>query len=665
MKNKVVIIGAGYAGILTAKNLANGFKNAGCDASVTIIDKNPFHTMLTELHEVAANRVDEDSIRIDLGKVFAGRKVDVKLDTVTSVDFESRKVIGEKEEYPYDFLVLAAGSKPTFFGVEGAKENAFKLWSYDDAIKLQQQVLMMFRRACVETDPEIKSRLLTFFVVGAGFTGVEMIGELAEYVPILCEKFNIPRDQVKLFNVDMLKRTVPNLPEKLSAKVEKRLEKMGVTVLLETHVVAVGKDYIEIKQGDETTRTPADTVIWAAGIESADITTLAAGTLESTGKGRINVDPYLRAVGHEEVYVAGDNIFYIPEGEDAPVPQVVENSEQSADTVAENILCEVLGDSEMLEYKPKFHGLMVSIGGRYGVARVGTATKKINLPSFLAMFVKHFVNVIYFIRVAGYNKVISYLRHEFFTIRHNRSFLGGHFSNRTPSFLLLPLRVWLGMVWIFEGIMKIVEGWFKEPMLSSTFAGASNAFKAAFNSGSDAVSSATAAAAAAPAADATSSATSAATDAATTLTPILQFDLIGLFHVMFMSMKELAVSTINDYALKVDVPILNGMMNATVLASDTSQIVMQTVIVCLEIIVGALLIVGLFNTPASAISIVLQLMFLTTTGVYLGTFWMLVAGVALLIRGGGALGLDYYVMPRLKERWKNVRIARKLYLYND
>ena len=95
--------------------------------SITIIDKNPFHTMLTELHEVAAGRVDEGSIRIPLKRVFAGRKVDVKQDLVTQIDFENKTVVGKNERYEYDYLVLCAGSKPTYFGVNGAKEHAFTL----------------------------------------------------------------------------------------------------------------------------------------------------------------------------------------------------------------------------------------------------------------------------------------------------------------------------------------------------------------------------------------------------------------------------------------------------------------------------------------------------------------------------------------------------------
>lgn len=154
------------------------------------------------------------------GPDFAGRKVNVVLDTVTKIHFNEQKITGKNGEYDYDYLVLAAGSKPTYFGVEGAKEYSYTLWSYDDAVKLRDRIHDCFRLAADEPDVQKRRELLTFYVVGAGFTGVEMIGELAEYVPILCKRFNIRREDVKLVDVDGLPRPVPVLPEKLSRKVE-------------------------------------------------------------------------------------------------------------------------------------------------------------------------------------------------------------------------------------------------------------------------------------------------------------------------------------------------------------------------------------------------------------------------------------------------------------
>jgi NADH dehydrogenase len=393
MSIKIVIVGAGYAGVLTAKKIAKRFKKDD-NVLITIIDKNPFHTMLTELHEVAANRVDEDSIKMSLKKIFAGRKVNVALDTITKIDFANKIVKGKSGSYDYDYVVIAAGSKPTYFGTPGVEQYSHKLWSYEDAVNLKDHIHNTFRKAACETDMDSKKKMLTFYIIGAGATGIEMAGELAEYVPILCRNYEIDRKMVTIRVVDMLSRTIPTLPEKLSGKVERRLDKMGVEVILNTGVVAVGEDFIETKTDGKVSHLEAGTVIWTAGIEASDIAADAAKTLESAKRGRIKVDSYLRSVSDDHVYVVGDNMFYIAEGEEKPVPQMVENCEQSAKIAANNIYAQITGKAEMKVYKPAFHGSMVSVGGRYGVANVGSANKKINLPSFIAMFCKHFINII-------------------------------------------------------------------------------------------------------------------------------------------------------------------------------------------------------------------------------------------------------------------------------
>lgn len=650
---RIVIIGAGYAGVLTAKKLAKKCKKHS-DIDITIVDKNPFHTMLTELHEVAANRVDEESVTMSLSKIFAGRKVTVVTDTVRSIDFDGKRAVGAAGSYPYDILVLAAGSRPAFYGVPGAEQYAYTLWSYRDAVRLKERIHACFRDAVSETDPEKKKRLLTFCVAGAGFTGTETVAELAEYIPILCDKFDVDRSLVTVCNVDVLPRMVPGLPEKLSDKVLKRLTKMGVTALLNTKVICVQEDCLELQNEQKTWKMPCATVIWVAGTESCEIAAAAGQTLSSAGSGRIIADSFLRAKDDASVYVIGDNLMYTPPGEDHPVPQMVENCEQSAAVASHNIFCVLTGKGQQKEYRPRFHGVMVSLGGKRGVAYVGTPKKMFCLPSFFAMFVKHLINIVYFFQVLSWNKIFSYLKHEFFTIRNKRSFVGGHFSNRTPSFLLVPLRLWLGCVWLFEGIVKITEGWLSLPKLNAFFSGA-NAWYASILGSADAASGATAA-------DAVSSATAAGESVGQVL---FHFNIFGLFKAIFVSGKELADATLSDMAFKLDIPLLNTLIDSVILKHDWVQLTMQILIVTAEILIGLSLIGGLFTTPSSALSLVLQLMFVCTTGLYLNTFWMIFAAVALLYAAGSIFGLDYYVVPKLKKAWKKLPFVRRFYIYND
>jgi len=661
MSANIVIIGAGYAGILTAKKLAKKLKKVK-DVSITIIDKSPYHVMLTELHEVAAWRVNEESIRADIKKIFAGRKVNVVLDKITSFDFEKQIAIGETSEYKYDYLVIGTGSKPTHWNIPGADEHVLNLWSYDDAVKIKDHLEEMFIKASRTPDPVERKKILNMYIVGAGFTGVEMAGELAEYADVITKRFGIDRNDVSIGIVDLLDRIVPVFPEKLSEKATRRLNKMGVKTILNTGVCKVGPDFIELKEGDNCVRHETSTVIWSAGTVSSDLSERAAKDLAACNKNRIKTDAQLRSLTKNNVFVIGDNLLYVPEGSETAVPQIVENCEQSAHVAAHNLAVLITSKGELEEYKPKYHGFMVCIGGRYGLANIGTDKRKVNLPSFLAMFVKHFINIIYFIQILGWNKVISYMKHEFFTIRNKRSFVGGHFSNRTPSFLLFPLRVWLGVVWLFEGIKKVAEGWMASPKLEGFFGGANAWFDSVLGtvsaSGAEAVSAATTAVEAT-----TTASVEGAAEAIGTV--FINWNILGLFKVILISGKTFAESALNDFAFKLDVPLMNWFVDNVILSSDTMQIIAQVSIVVIEILIGLALIGGLFTFPSSGVSLILQLMFVTTTGLYLGTFWMIFAGIACLFGAGQVLGLDYYVMPFLKDKWKNTKIARKSYLYND
>ena len=318
-----MILGGGYAGVIAAKKLEKTIKSLRKkekigEIELTLIDRNPFHTMLTELHEVAAARVEEESIKLSYKKIFSGRKVHVVMDTIEDIDFQQKTLKGTCETYNYDILIIAAGSKPTFFGVKGADENAYKLWSYDDAVVLKERILHCFREASRETDKAKRAKLLSFFTVGAGFTGTEMAGELAEWVPFLCRQFEIEPSEVTLYMADLLDRVVPTMPPKYCARCHKRLTKMGVQIMLKHNVVEIGKDFIDLKDGDTVKRVDTATIIWAAGTNGAEIAEQAGKTLPGTKRGRLEADDYLRSKADEAVYIIGDALHYVPEGETAP-----------------------------------------------------------------------------------------------------------------------------------------------------------------------------------------------------------------------------------------------------------------------------------------------------------------------------------------------------------
>ena len=619
MSKKIVVLGAGYAGLLIAKKLEKKLKSTTNNVDITIIDKNPFFTMLTELHEVAAWRVDESSIRIDLHKVFAGRDVNVVQDTIVSTDYENNTIIGQAASYSYDYLVLATGCKPAYFGVEGAKEHSFPLWSYDDAVRLREHIVDMFSRAYTETDPVRKKALLTFYVVGGGFTGVEMAGELAEFVPYACAKYHLDPSLVRIVNVDILDRLMTFLPEKLSQKSAARLEKTGVTVSMNTKVVSVKGHEIELEKDGKAITELTQTVIWAAGTEGSDIALQSEDLgLVERSRGRIQTDKHLRSLTHQNVYVAGDNLFYIPEGHESPVPQMVENCEACAPVIVDNIIAEVTGRQPTVEYKPTFHGAMVCIGGRYGVAYVGTPKKMFALPSFFAMFAKHFINVILFFEILGWNKAYSYAVNEFFTIRNKRSFVGGHFSNRTPVFFIVPLRVFLGIYFVYTSYVRVASGWLETSQLRDVFFNVAGQFRPAVFS-------------------------------------LNIFDRID-FSVVIIS---------GEMTMWLQTTPVNWFLQNAVFASDASEIFFQTLIVAVGMLMGLAFIAGLLTSLASVGVLFASLLIMITVGLPFSQWWLPFAAIAFLFTGGKVLSLDYYVMPWLSKRWKSIKFVKKWYLYND
>ncbi len=631
-KKNIVVLGAGYGGILTAKKLAKKYQKDN-NITITIIDKNAYHTMLTELHEVAANRAPEESIRIDLEKVFFGRKITVVLDEIKNIDFDGQTLEGIKDTYDYDYLVLGTGSKPTFFGCKGAQEHALTLWSYEDALKIKYRILEAFEKASVAKSAREREHLLTFVVIGCGFTGIEMIGELAEWKEQLCFNFNIPADEVKLYVVDLLAKILPTFDDKLIKKTEKRLKKLGVEILTKSNIIEVQENAVCI-EGRACINTY--TTIWAAGVESSDILEhLSNEQIKKAPRNRVQTDEFLRSSNHDNVFVVGDNIFFIPEGEERPVPQMVENAEHSAKLVSKNIIA-TIEEKPLKPYKPVFHGAMVCIGGRYGVAQVGGKKKQFIFSGFIAMLIKHVINMIYFLEVLGFHKLWTYMMHEFFHVQNRRSFLGGHFSKRSPNFWLVPLRIFVGAKWFTEGMLKLPKI-LEDP--SNIFLMPS---KVDVSAASEVVED-------------TTEAVKLAADANIIEKILHYFELFNSWDGPLPVPDFIA----NIVDKSMDLVFYQSTGEFTAMAS-----VFQTVMVIGEILIGLALIGGLFTMLASAASVVMGAMIWVSGTAPLEMLWFMAVGVALIGGSGSTFGLDYYVLPFLKKQWMKLKFVQKWYLYS-
>ncbi|PRX27434.1 NADH dehydrogenase [Orenia metallireducens] len=467
MSKKIVILGAGYAGIKAAKTLNKKFKKDN-SVEITLIDQHQHHILLTELHEVAGNRIDSNGVKVSLAEVFDNTKVNLVQDKVTGIDTDKQQLLSENSIYNYDYLVLAVGSEPTYFNIPGMEEHAFDLWSLEDAKEINGQIRTMFSLASQEKDINKRKELLTFTVGGGGFTGIEVVGEIAQWTDDLCKLYNIPKEEVSIKVIEAMDKILPVLSKKRIAKAERYLRKeLGVELLLNSTICKVEEDGVIINscqlEGNHIVDTPqqedtkirTQTLIWTGGVKAKEFVKKLG--LNLNHRDRIEVNNYLQT-SIENIYAIGDNTYFETD-DNWVMPQLVEAAVQAGKSVANNIYAEISG-KELKEFKPQLHGVMVSIGANYAVAEL-KPTPKITLPisGFLAMMTKHLINMHYLFEVNGLSLIWEYIEHQFADVKGGIGMLVRHLSKKSGTYWLAILRIFLGLRFLIEGIHKVQEGW--------------------------------------------------------------------------------------------------------------------------------------------------------------------------------------------------------------
>lgn len=623
---RIVIVGAGYAGISAARHLAKTFKK-NQDIHITLIDKNPFMTYMTELHEVAAGRVEPEAVKHDLQRIFKKYpKVNLLTDKVVEIDYANKAVVAENNMLPYDYLLLAMGGEANDFGTPGVKENGFTLWSIEAAERLHAQIIDACYRASREHDEAKRRALLTFTVIGGGFTGIEMIGELIDWVPILAKQFRLPEEEFSLKLVEATPNILAMVTEVEREKATKYLTKKGVELILADGVTSVDKDQLNLASGRSI---PTHTSIWTAGVQANSDT--ADFGIDKGRAGRLIANQYMEAQGKENVYVAGDLVYFEDASQEGrPVPQIVQAAEQTGHTAAENIAAAITG-GEKHAFKGKYDGFMVSIGAKYAVAYLND---KYHLAGWPATLAKHLVNLIYFFSISSFFNIGSYVRHEFFDVENRRNVFGGHLASKGNRLWLVPLRVFYGSVWLYEGLKKAfglfgTNSWlgdkvvFPFPWLQETVTGASQA------------------------ADATSGASAMAT-AVEAAEPV--FSLSYTYGEAPMTVFE-------------QMPDWFATIMEFMMPTPEVALFMQKVMVFVEIAIGLALIAGLFVWLVSAMTAGMVVMFSLSGMFFWVNMWFIPVAIALMAGAGQAFGLDYWVMPWLGKRLDHLIYGKERHLY--
>lgn len=642
-KQNIVVVGAGYAGVSATKFLAKKFKK-DTDVTITLIDRHSYHTMMTELHEVAGGRVEPEAIQYDLQRLFS-RKKNVKLvtDTVTGIDKENKVVKTLAGSYPFDQLILGMGGEPNDFGTPGVKENGFTLWSFDDAVKIRHHIEATVAKAAIEPDAEVRKAMLTFVVCGSGFTGIEMVGELIDWKDRLAKDAKIDPDEITLMVVEAMPTILNMLSRNDAAKAERYLEKKNVQLLLNSPIVEVAADHIKLKDGSEV---PTHTLIWTAGVKATS--DAADFGLEAARGSRLVANEYMQAKGYEDknIYIIGDLVYY-EETPNTPTPQIVQAAEQTGHTAAANIVADIKG-GEKHAFKGNYQGFMVSIGAKWGVANL---FDKIHLSGFLAIIMKHIVNLKYFFDIRSGYYMFQYIMHEIFHIKDDRSVARGHTSRYGNVLWSVPLRVFYGMVWLVESMKKIVGNgdylkpstwfgdgsWFTDKVVfpfpwlqEQVTTGASQATETATNAASGAAD-----AAASGGADAATQAAHFGLSYAYGETPMQVFDHMPKWF---------------ESVMKFMMP------------NQEVALFMQKFMTIVEVCIALALIAGLFTWLSSAATIGLTIAFCLSGMFYWVNIWFIFVAFALMNGSGRAVGLDRWVIPwiqrKLGKAWYGTPKAR-------
>jgi NADH:ubiquinone reductase (H+-translocating) len=346
---RIVILGAGYGGIVTAIRLQKELNYN--EADVTLVNKHDYHYFTTHLHMPAAGTDDPQNARVNILKLIDEFKIDFVKSTVVQIRAQEKKVILEDGTLSYDYLVIALGGEPETFGIPGLKEHAHFIRSINSVRLIREHIEYQFAR--FKKEPHRKD-YLTFVVGGAGFTGIEFVGELADHIPKLCKTFDVDPPLVKIYNVEAAPTALPGFDPELVQYALEVLQKKGVTFKIGIAIKECTPDGITLADGEQIR---SQTVIWTGGVRGNKL-------VEEAGfeamRGRVKVDANLRVPGRDDVFIIGDcSIVFNDQGR--PYPPTAQMAIQQAEVLASNLVSAIRGTG-LKEFSFASKGTVASLG---------------------------------------------------------------------------------------------------------------------------------------------------------------------------------------------------------------------------------------------------------------------------------------------------------------
>jgi len=366
---RVVIVGAGFGGLEAAKGLRR------TRAEVTVVDRRNHHLFQPLLYQVATAALDPSDIASPVRAVLRrSANTEVLLAEVTGVDRQRRRVLLADRELAYDWLIVGTGARDSYFGHDAWTRSAPGLKSLEEALEIRRRVLGAFERAEYEPDPDLRCALMTFVIVGAGPTGVELAGALSEMArqSLPADFRHIDTRTARIVLVEGMDRVLPGYPPGLSDDARRTLERLGIEVRTGTRVTGI--DHTGVTLGSE--RIATRTALWAAGVIASPLGAALGAEVDRTG--RVRVTPELTLPGDARVLVVGDAAYVEQDGR--PVPGVAPAAMQMGAHAARNVVRAMRGQPlEPFRYRDK--GMFAVIGRG---AAVGVVRGRIAVSGFLA-----------------------------------------------------------------------------------------------------------------------------------------------------------------------------------------------------------------------------------------------------------------------------------------